>query len=160
MTSGVHIFQRLSDHRVEMGRRLIYANILANPSRTAMIAVDYDGKGSMWFGQLLLCYSAKYLAKRQQLCYIRWLGTAKAVAEAAGRELTDDESRGPFEAYRWNLHPGGGRFTGHPLIGSAHYGIVDVSRVMFVAPMIPALLNSINDEDPLFRLNIDMWEKF
>ena len=36
------------------------------------VAVDVDGQGTLWYGQLILCFIARYLGL-EQLCYIRWL---------------------------------------------------------------------------------------
>ena len=55
---------------------------------------------------------------------------------------------------------GGGRFVVHPAYGVAHYGVVDITQVMYVVPMLPALAEPLDATDPLFRLNTDMWEKF
>jgi len=159
LTTGVHLYQRLDDPKTEMGRRYVYGNILAEKRRLLPI-VAIDGEGGAEYGQLVLCFEATYLTSKQQLAYVRWLGTARDVAQAAGRALSPDEKRGPFKAFRWELHPGGGRFTGHPRIGSPHYSVVNVESIMHVAPMVPALANAPGTKDPLFRLVTDMWEKF
>ena len=44
--------------------------------------------------------------------------------------------------------------------GVAHYGVVDITQVMYVVPMLPALAEPLDAIDPLVRLNTDMREKF
>ena len=49
---------------------------------------------------------------------------------------------------------------GHPAYGVAHYGVVvDITQVMYVVPMLPALAEPLDAIDPLVRLNTDMREK-
>ena len=54
----------------------------------------------------------------------------------------------------------GSCIVGHPAYGVAHYGVVDITQLMYVVPMLPALAEPLDAKDPLFRLNTDMWEKF
>ena len=137
------------------------ANIMSAKCASSMpfVAVG-DGKSIFGYGQLKLCFAARYLDAHLNLCYLRWMHTAKAVAAFLRRPVTPDETRGPFPAFRWNPHPGGGRFTGHPAYGTAHYGVVDITQIMYVAPMLPSLAEPLDSTDPLFKLNTDMWEKF
>ena len=153
--------QYLDDPKVQQGRRLVRANIISPKGVSSMpfVAVG-DGKDIFGYGQLNLCFAAKYLGSNLNVCYLRWLHTADAVAAFLRRPVTTDETRGPFPAFRWNPHPGGGRFTGHPAYGSAHYGVVDITQVMYVVPMLPGLAEPLDSTDPLFRLNTDMWDKF
>ena len=142
---------------------MVRANIISPKGVSSMLFVAVgDGKDIFGYGQLNLCFSAKYLGSNLDVCYLRWLHTADAVHVAAflRRPVTTDETRGPFPAFRWNPHPGGGRFTGHPAYGSAHYGVVDITHVMYVVPMLPSLAEPLDSTDPLFKLNTDMWEKF
>ena len=97
-----------------------------------------------YYAQLLLCFSAKYLGEVRPLCYVRWLHTASAVAEAAGRAVSPLERRGPFETYRWALN---GQLE-------PWYGVVSVRKVMYRVHMVRSLY-----ERELFRLNTDVWLK-
>ena len=154
--------QRLDDPKVLMGRRLVHANILSTKGRGSYLPFVAVGEGENIFGygQLVLCFRARYLGEDLQLCYLRWLHTVEAVAAFSRREVSPEEKRGPFKTFRWNPHPGGGRFTGHPACGAAHYGIVDITQVMYTAPMLSGVAEQLDATDPLFRLNTDMWEKF
>ena len=105
-----------------------------------------------YYGLLLLCFAATYLNhEERQLCYLRWLHTAKAVAQEERRALTPDEVRGPFEAYRWAKYPGG-QGTGHPAAGGAWYGVVHVRKIMYRVHMVRSMHVS-----GLYRLNTDVW---
>ena len=162
-SSGLHLYQRLHDPRVKVGGCVVHGSILpicgkAKRSITPFIACSAGGV--VWYGQLKLCFTACYLEEVMELCYVRWLGRSQDVARAAQRSLTPAETRGPFASFRWNLHPGGGRFVGHPSLGSPHYGIVDVRSVMYVAPLLTSLADPIDAVDPTFRLNTDMWNTY
>ena len=119
-----------------------------------------DGKSIYGYGQLNLCFTARYLGQELNVCYLRWLHDVGAVAAFHRRQVTPEEKRRPFAGYRRNPNPGGGRFVGHPAHGVAHYGVVDITQLMYVVPMLPALAEPLDAKDPLFRLNTDMWEKF
>ena len=128
---------------------MVWANIISPKGVSSMpfVAVG-DGKDIFGYGQVGLCFSAKYLGSTLDVCYLRWLHTADAVAAFLRRPVTTDETRGPFPAFRWNPQPGGGRFTGHPAYGSAHYGVVDITQVMYVVPMLPGLAEPLDSTDP------------
>ena len=81
---------------------------------------------------------------------MRWLHTARAIAQAAKRALTPAETRGPFDVFRWAVYPLGR--VGHPKKGGAWYGVVHASKVMYRVHMV----RSMRDET-LFRLNTDVW---
>ena len=85
------------------------------------------------------------------------LRTALAEGRNVGRTLEADEKRGPFATYRWARHPGNesGR-TSHPQKGSAQYGIVAATNLLYAAPMM-ATSATYTSTDPLFRLATDMW---
>jgi hypothetical protein len=120
------------------------------------VAVDGDDEGELWYGQLVLCFVAQYMGA-QELCYIRWLDTVEMRAKLEGdRALTAFELAGPFERYRWSTQPGSRR-RGHPLAGGPHYGVVSCSRVRYRAPLISSILHELDEVDPLFRLNTDMY---
>ena len=89
---------------------------------------------------------------------MRWLDTVQASACASNRTtLTEHELRGPFKAYRWSVFPGS-RFVGHPPTGAPNFGVVDVSSVVYAAPLVPSLEDAHDAADPLYRLNTDAWE--
>ena len=85
--------------------------------------------GQLWYayGQLMLCFVARYLGL-EELCYVRWLTTAQMRAMEEQRPMTERECAGPFDVYRWSKFPGSRR-AGHPLAGSAHYGVVSAVAV-------------------------------
>ena len=56
------------------------------------VAVDVDGQGTLWYGQLILCFIARYLGL-EQLCYIRWLDSLHDLDAARIRPLTPREAR-------------------------------------------------------------------
>jgi hypothetical protein len=114
--------------------------------------------GELWYGQLVLCFVAQYMGA-QELCYIRWLDTVEMRATLEGnRALTACERAGPFERYRWSTQPGSRR-RGHPLSGSPPYGVVSCGKVRYRAPtcIIPSIVHTSNEPNPLFRLNTDMY---
>ena len=51
----------------------------------------------------------------------------------------------------------GGIPAGQPRAGGPHYGVVEASEVLYAAPMMTGLGESPRSNDPLFRLNLDMW---
>ena len=77
--------------------------------------------------------------------YVRWLHTARAVAQQQRRALTPAETRGPFEVYRWAIDDQ----------GVAWFGVVNVRKIMFRVHMV----RSAHDEG-LFRLNTDVWLEY
>jgi hypothetical protein len=120
------------------------------------VAVDVDGQGKLWYGQLILCFIARYLGP-EQLCYIRWLDSLHDLDAARIRPLTPREAVGPFEAFRWSKRPGSRRHRGHPRANSPHYGVVSCEQVRYRAAIIASLADALDAEDPLFRLNTDMY---
>ena len=129
--------------------------MLLKESDLSFIAVRQGG--SLWYGQLILCFTAQYLGQTIELLYVRWFDTVHASARAFNRALTDKEKRGPFKAYRWSVFPGS-RFAGHPPTGAPHFGIIDVSSVMYAAPMVRSLEDAHDAADPLYRVNTDACE--
>ena len=109
-----------------------------------------SGNAITYYAQLVLCFSAVYLTEPRQLCYVRWLHTARAVAAAQRRALTAEETRGPFDTFRWAVYPRGR--AGHPQQGGPWYGVVNVRKVMYRVHMV----RSMHDVS-LFRLNTDVW---
>ena len=76
-------------------------------------------------------------AETVELLYVQWFDTVRASARAFNRALTEKELRGPFDAY--SVFPGS-YFHGHPPTGAPHFGLVDVSSVLYAVPMHGALL--------------------
>ena len=151
---GLQLHQRLADRRVGIGGRELHANVLHCNQHAVFIAIestDDDNRPVVYYAQLVLCFSATYLNDAQPLCYVRWLHTARAVAQ--GRALTDAETRGPFDAYRWAVYPLGR--VGHPRKGGPWYGVVHASKVMYRVHMV----RSLHDQT-LFRLNTDVWYEY
>ena len=99
------------------------------------------------------------MGKTLELLYVRWrFDTVQASARAFNRAiLTEQELRGPFKAYRWSVFPGS-RFVGHPPTGAPNFGVVDVSSVVYAAPLVHSLEDAHDAADPLYRLNTDAWE--
>ena len=131
-----------------------------------MVAVD-AGDGSVWYGQLLLCFIASYLGAKIELVYLRWLDTTAMVAAHHQRPVSPDEVLGPFETFRWAVfagpqwvrdgHPPRWRqYRGHPAAGKPHYGVVRADQIRYRAPMLVTLHEKPSAPDPLFRLNSDM----
>ena len=81
----------------------------------AFIAVRQGGV--LWYGQLVLCFTARYLGETVELLYVQWFDTVRASARAFNRALTEKELRGPFDAY--SVFPGS-YFHGHPPTGAPH----------------------------------------
>ena len=52
------------------------------------------------------------------------------------------------------------QFRGHPAAGQPHYGIIYADQVRYRAPMDPSLLDALDSDDPLFRLNTDKLGRF
>ena len=152
---GVHLYERLDDPKTLLGGRYLHGNVLLKESDLSFIAVRQGG--SLWYGQLILCFTAQYLGQTIELLYVRWFDTVQASARAFNRALTEKENRGPFKAYRWSVFPGS-RFAGHPPTGAQHFGVIDVSSVMYAAPMVRSLEDAHDAADPLYRLNTDAWE--
>ena len=103
-----------------------------------------------------LLFIARYLGP-EQLCYIRWLDSLHELDAARIRPLTPREAVGPFEAFRWSKRPGSRRHRGHPRANSPHYGVVSCEQVRYRAAIIASLADALDAEDPLFRLNTDMY---
>ena len=120
------------------------------------VFVAVTAGGQLWYGQLVLCFVARYLGP-EELCYVRWLTTAQMRAREEGqRPMTQRECAGPFDAYRWSKSPGSRRI-GHPLAGSAHYGVVSASALRYRAPMMASIVDPRGDTDPIYRNVTDMW---
>ena len=110
LTTIAHIGALISTinngRRVGVGGRLLNANILQADSE-CFVAVECmldDGRQVIYYAVLLLCFQAKYLGVEQELCYVRWLHNARALAWAAGRLPTAAETRGVFRTFRWDLY--------------------------------------------------------
>ena len=54
----------------------------------------------------------------------------------------------------WSVFPGS-RFVGHPPTGAPNFGVVDVSSVVYAAPLVRSLEDAHDAADPLYRLNTD-----
>ena len=152
---GVHLYQRLDDPKTLLGGRYLHGNVLLKESDLAFIAVRQGGV--LWYGQLVLCFTARYLGETVELLYVQWFDTVRASARAFNRALTEKELRGPFDAYRFSVFPGS-YFHGHPPTGAPHFGLVDVSSVLYAVPMVRSLEDAHDAADPLYRLNTDAWE--
>ena len=124
-------------------------------NRKVFVAVRADG-GGVWYALLLLCFIGRHLGVNREFCYVRWLHSARAVAHAEQRDMTDEERRGPFPTYRWARQPRN-RPVGHPAANGPHYGVLEASGVLYAAPIMTGLGESPDSDDPLFRLNVDMW---
>ena len=109
----------------------------------------------MYYGLLVLVFTADYLGA-EELCYVRYLETVQSRARVEQRAPTKAELVGPFEAFRWESHPGSRRI-GHPRAGTPKYGVVSLSRVRYRAPIIASIADALDATDPLFRLNTDMY---
>ena len=83
---------------------------------------------------------------------MRWLHTARAVAQALQRQPTAEEVRGPFESYRWAVVIKPRRGRQQPQQVDPWYGVVDVRRIIRRVHMVRGL-----HDDGLFRLNTDIW---
>ena len=118
------------------------------------VAVD-TGNRKMWYGQLILCFVAQYMSP-VELCYVRWLDSLPDLAAQRVRELTPLEKAGPFETFRWSTRPGSLR-SGHPRANAPHYGVVRADAVGYRAAIIPSIADDLSAENPLFRLNTDMY---
>ena len=118
------------------------------------VAVD-TGNRKMWYGQLILCFVAQYMSP-VELCYVRWLDSLPDLAAQRVRELTPLEKAGPFETFRWSTRPGSLR-SGHPRANAPHYGVVRADAVRYRAAIIPSIADDLSAENPLFRLNTDMY---
>ena len=150
---GVHLYQRLDDGRVQVGGRELHACTLQPQQQPVFVAIesaDVHGRPVTYYGLLVLCFVGVYLGEQRHLCYVRWLHTARAIAQAADRTPTADETRGPFETYRWAVYPRGR--AGHPRQGGPWYGAVHASKIMYRVHMV----RSMRDEG-LYRLNTDVW---
>lgn len=150
---GIRLHQRLANWRVGFGGRELRACALQPNQHAVFVAIestDDQDHPVTYYGQLVLCFAATYLGQTRELCYIRWLHTARAVAGEQRRVLTAAESRGPFETYRWAIYPRGRE--GHPQRGGPWYGVVHTSKIMYRVHMV----RSMHDSE-LFRLNTDVW---
>ena len=150
---GLRLNESLDSLRVSVGGRELVANVLQGYQQPIFIGIDakdHRGRAVTYYAQLILCFRATYLSVHQELCYVRWLHTAKAVANAAGRQPTTDETRGPFASYRWAIYPRGRQ--GHPARNGPWYGVVNVSTILYRVHMV----RSMHDIE-LFRLNTDVW---
>jgi len=150
---GLRLHEQLDSLRVRVDGRELAANVLQghqHPVFVALGAANHRGRAATYYAQLILCFRATYLSVRQELCYVRWLDTARAMAGAAHRQPAAAEVRGAFESYRWAAYPRGRQ--GHPARGGPWYGVVDVSSILYRVHMV----RSMHDSD-LFRLNTDVW---
>ena len=161
LRKGVHVLCWPSDFAAaQQGGAYLHAafrpiNGTLQPTSEPPVFVAVKQGARTWYGQLILAFAARYLL-REELCFVRWLDTAKKVALRARRELTARETAGPFRIYRWSTFPGSRR-TGHPAGGGPHYGVVACSSVLYRAPLVASITDELNSADPLFRLNTDMY---
>jgi hypothetical protein len=133
-------------------------------SRRAAVFVAVRCGRALWYGELILCFSASYRppaggVRDQQLCLVRWLQTVAVVTQVEQRALTAAEASGPFDAYRWSTHTGS-YHSGHPAHSTPHYGVVDVSQVRYRAPIFVGLAEPRDAPNPIYRLVTDMLRRF
>jgi hypothetical protein len=127
------------------------------------VAVSHGGD-EPWYGELILCFGASYRptslrARDLQLCLVRWLRTSSDAARGAGRPMTASEKAGPFETFRWSTCWGSYR-TGHPLAREPHYGVVRAETILYRAPIYLGPAEDPADDDPVWRLVTDMFDRF
>ena len=70
---GVRLNQRLGSHRTQVGGRSLHANVLQRHQHRTFVAiesVDDDGTSVIYYGLLVLCFTARYLGESRQLCYV------------------------------------------------------------------------------------------
>ena len=151
---GIHLYERLDNERTLIGGVQLQACLLLGPFQqhpvfVAIDAVDDYNRQTIYYAQMLLCFRATYLSEYQHLCYVRYLHTARAVAQDLGRRRTPEETRGPLEAFRWALYPGG---WGHPARHGPWYGLISTRQVMYRVHMVRSMTDA-----GLFRLNTDVW---
>ena len=73
---GVHLYERLDDPKTLLGGRYLHGNVLLKESELSFIAVRQGG--ALWYGQLVMCFSALYLGETVELLYVRWFDTVRA----------------------------------------------------------------------------------
>ena len=172
LRTGVRLTPRPSEPRVALGGHIVHGNVLLDPTKLAMVAIKSKVPGTssytIWYGQLELCFEAKYLGRWRSLCLVRWLDTPRPVVQTiaavearrvSAAEVTylDEMRSAPFAAYRWSRATGSTR-TGHPAAGASHYGVVCATHVLYRVPMIPLFRHAPGEPDPTFFLNTDMWD--
>ena len=140
---------------------LLHANVFQAHQQPVFVAVNSttgDGRAVIYYAQIVLCLVGTYLNAPCEIVYVRWLHTARAIARAAGRELSDSERRGPFESFRWAPYPAM-RYQqvryGHPRAGDPWYGAVSPSQIMYRVHMVRSM-----DDPELLRLNTDVWLQY
>ena len=134
--SGVHLAPQPAQARVGLGGHQLKGNVLLDESKLAMVAIKSKVAGSaaytIWYGQLVFCFEAKYRHHWHPLCLVRWLDVPRAVLQTKAaverRPLSDAEHAylremhtAPFAAYRWSCATGSTR-SGHPAAGQPHRG--------------------------------------
>lgn len=133
-------------------------------SRELPVFVAVKRRGIVWYGELILCFSAAYRpgASRSNdapLCLVRWLQPIAVVARVERRNLKAEEEAGPFEVYRWATHTGS-YMIGHPRHSTPQYGVVDAGQVRYRAPIFVGPSEAREEPNPLFRLVTDMCGRF
>ena len=181
LSKGVRIGARTNEPRIALGGAIAYGNVILNPSKLAMVAVKAKGirtalnphpSYTIWYGQLVLCFTTHFAGSPLHLCLVRWLDCAAAVSErvvaatplirrAAVRATESIRMnrlrKAPFAAYRWEVALGS-TAAGHPAAGTPVYGVVDIAHILYHVPMIRAYGSSRCQDDPTFYLNTDMWD--
>ena len=154
---GAYIHAKFSPKQVDGEWRLVR-------SRELPVFVAVKRRGIVWYGELILCFSAAYRpgASRSNdapLCLVRWLQPIAVVARVERRNLTAEEEAGPFEVYRWATHTGS-YMIGHPRHSTPQYGVVDAGQVRYRAPIFVGPSEAREEPNPLFRLVTDMCGRF
>ena len=62
---GVHLYERLDDPKTLLGGRYLHGNVLLKESDLTFITVREGG--TLWYGQLILCFTGQYLGKPLEL---------------------------------------------------------------------------------------------
>ena len=147
-----------TERRVMLGGYVVRGSIMHYSLDDLPIVAVQESGGPLWYGRMILTLTFIYQGTPRAVVYVRWLHTTAAVAAAKGRRETADEVLGPYDNYRYALHPGslrGRRFF--PRRHGPHYGCASLECVKYVAPMC-ATLHTYSSEDPLFRLVHHMWD--
>ena len=103
----------------------------SNPTHR-MVAVEMSEDGERWFGRpLLLFVLSTYGGQRHELAYVQWLTPPLAGEERAKMPLPNK-----FPLHQWEKS-----LMGLPLPGRAHepshsFGVVDVSKILNVEPIV------------------------
>jgi hypothetical protein len=92
--------------------------------------------GGVWFGEVLLLFHFKHLGEDHACAYVQYL----QLVEPGTNGLPEQHL--PFSCFRLATEADGGA-----------YGVVGVSSIMWLAPIVPDLVR----QDSLWRLNTDAW---